>query len=106
MVDCTARWAGAVPIGPRTRGILYGTMVHDEQTVSPLLEDPLMATLTIDLPEAPRAQAAYRLAADCPCSVGPPWCCARTARRARYLRAVTPILVVPLRNPMTHISKP
>jgi hypothetical protein len=25
-----------------------------------------MATLTIDLPEAPRPQAAYRLAADCP----------------------------------------
>jgi hypothetical protein len=25
-----------------------------------------MATLTIDLPEAPRVQAAYRLAADCP----------------------------------------
>src|SRR5712692_4144660 len=25
-----------------------------------------MATLTIDLPEAPRTQAAYRLAADCP----------------------------------------
>ena len=25
-----------------------------------------MATLTLDLPEAPRAQAAYRLAADCP----------------------------------------
>ena len=25
-----------------------------------------MATLTIDLPEAPRAQAAYRLAVDCP----------------------------------------
>ena len=25
-----------------------------------------MATLTIDLPEGPRSQAAYRLAADCP----------------------------------------
>ena len=25
-----------------------------------------MATLTLDLPEAPRPQAAYRLAADCP----------------------------------------
>ena len=25
-----------------------------------------MATLTIDLPEAPQAQTAYRLAADCP----------------------------------------
>jgi Topoisomerase DNA binding C4 zinc finger len=31
-----------------------------------MLEDRAMATLTIDLPEAPRAQAAYRLAADCP----------------------------------------
>jgi hypothetical protein len=30
-----------------------------------------MATLTIDLPEAPRAQAAYRLAADCPCCGAP-----------------------------------
>ena len=30
-----------------------------------------MATLTLDLPEAPRAQAAYRLAADCPCCGAP-----------------------------------
>jgi ssDNA-binding Zn-finger/Zn-ribbon topoisomerase 1 len=30
-----------------------------------------MATLTLDLPEAPRAQPAYRLAADCPCCGAP-----------------------------------
>jgi hypothetical protein len=30
-----------------------------------------MPMLTIDLPEAPRPQAAYRLAADCPCCGGP-----------------------------------
>ena len=30
-----------------------------------------VATLTLDLPEAPRAQAAYRLAADCPCCGAP-----------------------------------
>ena len=30
-----------------------------------------MATLTLDLPEAPRAQAAYRLATDCPCCGAP-----------------------------------
>ena len=30
-----------------------------------------MATLTLDLPQAPRAQAAYRLAADCPCCGAP-----------------------------------
>lgn len=30
-----------------------------------------MATLTLDLPEAPQAQAAYRLAADCPCCRAP-----------------------------------
>ena len=31
-----------------------------------------MATLTLDLPEAPRPQAAYRLAADCPRCGAPP----------------------------------
>jgi ssDNA-binding Zn-finger/Zn-ribbon topoisomerase 1 len=30
-----------------------------------------MATLTLALPEAPRAQAAHRLAADCPCCGAP-----------------------------------
>ena len=30
-----------------------------------------MATLTIDLPEGPCSQAAYRLAADCPCCRAP-----------------------------------
>ena len=30
-----------------------------------------MATRILDLPEAPRAQAAYRLAADCPCCGAP-----------------------------------
>ena len=30
-----------------------------------------MAILTIDLPKAPRPQAAYRLAADCPCCGAP-----------------------------------
>lgn len=30
-----------------------------------------MATLTIDLPDGPRSQAAYRLAADCPCCRAP-----------------------------------
>ena len=30
-----------------------------------------MATRTLDLPEAPRAQTAYRLAADCPCCGAP-----------------------------------
>ena len=56
-----------------------------------------MATLTLDLPEAPRAQAAYRLAADCP-AVGRPWCCARTARPRPCLRAAAPIPAVPLPN--------
>jgi hypothetical protein len=37
-----------------------------------------MATRTIDLPEAPRPQTTYRLAADGP-HCGAPWRCARTA---------------------------
>ena len=45
-----------------------------------------MATLTLDVPESPRAQAAYRLAADCP-AVGRPSCCARTARPQPCLQA-------------------
>jgi hypothetical protein len=44
-----------------------------------------MAMLTLDLPETPQAQPAYRLAADCP-TVALPWGCARTARPVPSLR--------------------
>ena len=53
-----------------------------------------MATLTLDLPEAPRAQAAYRLAADCPLLWRAPRC-ARTARLRHCLQAAAPIPAVP-----------
>jgi hypothetical protein len=58
-----------------------------------------MATLTIELPETPQAQPAYRLAADCP-TVAPPGAAPEPQTGALFT-GCSAYPAVPLRNPTT-----
>ena len=64
-----------------------------------------MAMLTIDLPETPQAQPAYRLAADCP-HCGAPLVLRQNRQTGALLRAAARIPAVPLRNPTTPACRP
>ena len=64
-----------------------------------------MATRTLDLPEAPRAQTAYRLAADCPCC-GAPLVLRQNRQRATLFTGCSAYPSCTLPNHTTLASRP